>query len=219
MDLGKATFTLQHVRVLATALIFATAALSACDTVRQGVMNESAPVVGLIPDQAATIGEAFTLDFTPYVSDDSDTASQLRFEVISGEGSFNGPVYEHTFDGPGVYVCCVRITDTSELVTQTFFAVYADYSDNSPPAIGSIPYQMAYLGREFLLNLSSYVSDDHDLPTELLYKVISGPGLFFGPVYAHEFRSEGEVTVRFSVSDLGGLNSDGVFSVNVQPSP
>ena len=76
---------MSHCRVVAgVAVLIALTALSfGCkddgDTLIIGCTANQPPVVGAIPDQNATEGTLFSLDISPYVSDDSDAVADLTF--------------------------------------------------------------------------------------------------------------------------------------------
>jgi parallel beta-helix repeat protein len=81
------------------------------------------PQVAAIPDQRATRDFPFSLDLSPYVTDDSGPVSSLTFLVVSGGGSFTGAVYENTFNATGPVTVEFLVLDTAGALTQGSFNV------------------------------------------------------------------------------------------------
>jgi predicted outer membrane repeat protein len=86
-----------------------------------------------------------------------------------------------------------------------------------PPVISAIPVQNATEDTPFNLDLTPYVTDDHDAVADLAFAVISGGGSFTGALYSNTFTTTGLVTVQFWVQDTEGMVSSGSFDVSVAP--
>ncbi len=190
-------------------------------TVQEPIPTNFAPTINPIGTQAATELSAFSLDLTSYVSDDHDAVGDLTFAVASGGGSFAGALYSNTFTTTGTITVEFWVMDTEGLSTMGSFDVTVAEMPNDPPTIAPDPVGtwMAALNTEFALDLSTYVSDDHDALGELTFTVTSGDGSFSGAVYLHTFSSEGTHRIDFRVQDTRGLFSDSYFDVDVYASP
>ncbi len=216
---GSAALALSVLGCLIAGLIGA----SGCLDERTGTIVETAPRIDPLlsyDTHDAIAGTLFSLDLTPYLSDDQDEPWELLCEVISGGGSFSGQTYGNTFTAPGEHFVIIRVTDGTSNVTVSYFAVNVDYAGNTAPVVnGSIPNETAYLGTDFYFNLAGYVTDDIDPVAELDYSLTAGPGEFIGPIYYNVFGSLGSVTVDFVVTDSGGLSGSGSFVVDVIDAP
>jgi PKD repeat protein len=107
------------------------------------IVGNNAPAVNPIPDQAAPVNVPFSLDMTPYVSDDRDALIDLTFTVTTGLGSFTGHTYDNTFTIEGAATVYFDVSDTTGKTTSGSFnmVVYtpplaefvADVTSGSPP--------------------------------------------------------------------------------------
>lgn len=90
---------------------------------------------------------------------------------------------------------------------------------NQAPEVSSIPDQVATKDVLFILDLASYVTDDHDAVASLTFMVVSGGGYFTGSIYENTFVTAGPVTVQFLVLDTEAGVATGSFNVNVLSPP
>ena len=198
---------------------------SGCLGDREGTIIETSPKVDPLlshEDHQASAGEPFSLDVSPYLSDDQDAPSQLVCDVVTGGGSFVNQVYQNTFTEAGVHFVIVSVTDSTLNVTESYFHVtVAYYADNAAPVVNtSIPQQVAFVDLDFYCNVADFVTDDYDDPAlDLDYSTGLDPNPFVGPVYRDVFGAVGVYTVDFSVIDSGGLTSSGSFDVRVYDQP
>jgi hypothetical protein len=184
-----------------------------------GLLANAPPTVIGIPGQTATVNYTFVFDLAGYVSDDLDSVGELTFAVISGGGSFAGSIYINTFTTPGPATVQFSVTDTGGLSgSGSFNVTVQDPSPtNNPPSISAIPDQNATEGTPFSLNLSAYVSDDHDAIGDLIFAVTGGGGSFTGATYDNTFTTAGSATVQFVVMDTGTMSATASFDVTVAP--
>ena len=90
---------------------------------------------------------------------------------------------------------------------------------NLRPEVDDIPDQVATRGVPFVLDLSSYVTDDHDDVTSLSFFVFAGQGTFTGSIYDNTFDSTGLQIVDFIVLDTEGAGTTGLLNINVLSPP
>lgn len=108
------------------------------------------PEISAIPDQNAGLDIAFVFDLAPYVTDDY-SSGKLVFSVVSGGGSFNGPVYINSFTLLSTNSVQFLVTDTHSATATGMFDVIVfpspipDFTVNSQVGIISEPFQFTNL--------------------------------------------------------------------------
>lgn len=88
---------------------------------------------------------------------------------------------------------------------------------NQAPEIADVADQSATEGSPFVLDFSSYVTDDKDDVADLSFLVVSGGGSFTDTTYLNTFFTPGTAIVRFMVMDTEGLGAVSSFNVIVNP--
>jgi hypothetical protein len=94
------------------------ALLAACSG---GSNGTSAPRLSTIPQQQVTGGATLTLDVSTYVTDRE--GGTMTYSVLSGGGAFTNSTYSNVFDTLGTYTVQIRVTDTSNRVSDGSFSV------------------------------------------------------------------------------------------------
>ncbi len=110
--------------------------------------TNEAPVVAAIPQQLAGTWDLFTLDVSPYVTDDVDNPRALKYIVALEDGMFHGPIYMRTFEEKGLYTINFEVEDSGKLVSTGSFDVLvydkpvADFS--ATPTYGAAPVTVQF---------------------------------------------------------------------------
>jgi len=97
--------------LVATALL-----ATACSDGRS--VDNAAPRITDIPQQATLGGSTFSLDLSAYVTDRE--SSTLTYTVVSGGGSFADSTYSNMFDTIGEYEVAFEVTDGPKTESGTF---------------------------------------------------------------------------------------------------
>jgi predicted outer membrane repeat protein len=90
---------------------------------------------------------------------------------------------------------------------------------NAAPVVIAIPDQAADEGVPFSLDLTTYISDDHDAVSSLVLAVISGGGTITAGVYDNTFATAGTYTISFIAGDTEGRTTVASFNITVTAAP
>ncbi len=191
------------------------------------------PVMGNVPNQNATVGTAFSLDLSAFVSlTDGNPVTGYAvasgalppgLALVAGTGVISG-----TPTTAGTYNVTVTATDINGVSNADAiqFVVAAAPPPGTPPVMGNVPNQSATVGTAFSLALSGYVTLTQANPI-LSYAIASGalpPGLALVAatgVISGTPSAAGTYNVTVTASDVDGAsNADAIqFVVAAAPPP
>ena len=195
--------------------------LSATQTFEATVPNRAPEPAGAIPGQTVYVGEAATLDVSPYFADPDGDA--LSYGASSSDPavaavSASGSTVTITALATGSVAITVSATDLGGLsATQTFEATVPN---RAPEPAGAIPGQTVYVGETVALDASSYFADpDGDA---LSYGASSSdPGVaavsVSGATVTIQGVTIGTTTLTVTATDPGGLTATQSPGVTVVP--
>ncbi|TET34144.1 MAG: hypothetical protein E3J72_14965 [Planctomycetota bacterium] len=93
--------------------------------------------------------------------------------------------------------------------------VFIPMEGNDAPVVLAIPDQSADYGVSFNLDLTPYVTDDHDPIGDLTFAVTSSLGTFTGATFTGTFTTPGDVMIPFRVTDTDDAATSAVFKITV----
>ena len=137
------------------------------------------PVISSIPAQSATIGAAFQLDLSAYVSDTLPLTYSLTGTVPSGasvdsSGLFTWTPVSDQSVGPASFTLMVADNQSPPNTTSATFTIDVSPVPILSPVIGTIPAGTATIGQPYEVDLSQYASDPNTPTLTLGYSLGTG---------------------------------------------
>ena len=183
------------------------------------VPNRAPVVADSIPDQTVAVGEAVTVDMTPFFSDPDEDA--LTYAAVAGDITVAvASVMESSVTlvaiAKGETTVTVTATDTEGLTATQGFAVTVP--NRAPAAMGSIPAQRVAVDSVTTLDVGPYFSDpDGDT---LVYAAATSDSsvavaAVVGAAVTVSAVAKGEATVTVTATDTEGLTATQSFAVTV----
>ena len=187
--------------------------------------NTAPTVANPIPQQSATVGQAFNYVIPANTFTDAETPTQL---TLSASGlpsglSFTAPA---TISGTptvsGVKSVTVAATDPDGLSVSTMFTITVSIANTAPTVVNAIPPQSFTIGKGSGFVIPANTFTDAETPNQLTLSVSGLPsGInFTAPNIISGTPSMGGVSmVRVKATDPGGLTAVATFDLTVQTPP
>ena len=181
--------------------------------------NRGPETVGTIPAQTVSVGEAATVDVSPYFRDaDGDVLSYAATSSNTGVGSasVSGSSVAVAPLAKGVFTVTVTARDPQGLTAQQSFEVTAP--NRGPEPAGTIPPQTVFAGETASVDVSAYFRDPDGDP--LGYAAVSSDerlarAAIAGAAVTIEGVSQGVATVAVRATDGDGGEAEQSFQVTV----
>ena len=184
--------------------------------------NQAPVAMGTIPGQTVNVGEAVTVDVSPYFSDpDGDaleyTAATSNAAVAAA--SVSGSTITIGAVAKGNATVTVTARDPGGLSASQSMAVTVEQANEAPVVVGTIPAQTIRVGESAQVDLSPYFSDPDGDALEYTAATsnaavaaasVSGSTITIGAV------AKGNATVTVTARDPGGLSASQSMAVTVE---
>ncbi|WP_420633814.1 Ig-like domain-containing protein [Candidatus Palauibacter sp.] len=184
--------------------------------------NNAPEAVGAIPPQTMKVGDAATVDVSPFFSDpDGDeltyTAASSDADVVAV--GIEGSSLTVTAAAEGTATVTVTAADPDGLTAAQSAAVTVEAANRAPEAVGTIPAQTMKVGDAAMVDVSPFFSDpDGD---ELTYTAASSDADVVavgieGSSLTVTAAAEGTATVTVTAADPDGLTAAQSAEVTVE---
>ncbi len=185
--------------------------------------NQAPVAMGTIPAQTVNVGEAVTVDASPYFSDPDGDALEYAAATSNAAvaaASVSGSTITIGAVAEGDATVTITASDPGGLSASQSMAVTVEQPNEAPVVVGTIPAQTVAAGESAVVNLSLYFNDpDGDQLTydassndpSVVTASVSGSALTISGV------AVGRARVTASATD-GSLSAEQVIFVSVESS-